>query len=87
MDSELFEIERGNLELDPGRDGGKTSVGSITHSMFFFGIGEEAFNRSGTKSIGLLAYQRVLDVLCLLEIVLPYVSSERMILFNTRFFR
>lgn len=87
MDSELFEIERGKLELDPGRDGGKTSVGSITHSMFFFGIGEEAFNRSGTKSIGLLAYQRVLDVLCLLEIVLPYVSSERMILFNTRFFR
>ena len=45
MDGKFLEIKRSKFELDPGSNSGQPTVWSITHGVFFFGVGEDAFYR------------------------------------------
>ena len=76
VDGDLFKILRSEFMLHPSRNGGKLSVGCVTHSVFFLGISENAFNRLRAKSVSCLSQRRMPDIFSLFKVVMPDVSGN-----------
>ena len=76
MDGKFLEVKRRKFEHDPRSNSGQPSVWSITHGVFFFGIGEYAFNRLRTQCIGLFAQRRMAYIFRLFNVILPDMAGN-----------
>ena len=68
---QLFQIHGSKLKLHPVRYLGQASVLCITHSVFFFGICKDTFNRLFTPPVKALVLRCIAGVICQLFVMFP----------------
>ena len=68
---QLFQIHGSKLKLHPVRYLGQASVLRITHSVLFFGVCKDAFNRLFTPPVKALVLRCITGIVCQLFVILP----------------
>ena len=68
---QLFQIHGSKLKLHPVGNLSQASVLCITHSVFFFGVCKDAFNRLFTPPVKALVLRCIACVICQILVILP----------------
>ena len=71
---QLFQIHGSKLKLHSVRHLGQASVLRITHSVFFFGVCKDTFNRLFTPPVKALVLRCITGIVCQLFVMFPDMS-------------
>ena len=74
--SQLFEIHGSKLKPHPMSDSGQTSVMSVTHAMFFLGVGKDPFNGLFAHRVNILASLCFPQLFHQVKVFLPDMGGE-----------